>query len=237
MFSMIRQRFSVAGLIATLALVFALGGGAWAAKKYLITSTKQIKPSVLKALKGKAGPQGSQGPQGPAGPSGKDGANGAAGATGPTGPTGFSGFVESLPSGKSLTGVWGTSGGRAEIGEELVDDYSMVPISFAFPLASAPTVYYSLQAPPLPLMVTPSGEVLPIAGGTEGFEDVCPGTVAEPKATAGSLCVYPAVEKNTQFNFTDPEVAEGAKKFGAILPFRIFGEKSYAKGSWAVTAP
>ncbi|HWM54166.1 MAG TPA: hypothetical protein VNO20_02085 [Solirubrobacterales bacterium] len=237
MFSMMRQRFSVAGLIATLALVFAISGGAWAANKYLITSTKQIKPSVLKALKGKAGPQGPQGPQGPPGPGGQNGANGAAGATGPTGATGFSGFVESLPSGKSLTGVWGTSGGRAEISEEPVDDYSMVPITFAFPLASAPTIYYDMQTPPLPVMVTPSGEVLPLPGGTEAFEEECPGTAAEPKATAGSLCVYPVVEKEAQFNFTDPEVAEGAEKFGAVLPFRIFGEKSYAKGSWAVMAP
>jgi hypothetical protein len=36
----------------TLALVFAMSGGAYAARRFVITSTKQIKPSVLKSLSG-----------------------------------------------------------------------------------------------------------------------------------------------------------------------------------------
>jgi hypothetical protein len=81
----IRRHFSYANIAATLALVFAMSGGALAATHYLINSTKQINPKVLKALKrkigqsgppgirgpvGSAGPQGLQGPQGPAGPEG-----------------------------------------------------------------------------------------------------------------------------------------------------------------------
>ncbi len=75
MFSAIRRhmRVSPTTVIATLALVFAMTGGAYAAKKYLITSTKQISPSVLKALQGKAGPAGAAGAQGPAGPAGSGG--------------------------------------------------------------------------------------------------------------------------------------------------------------------
>jgi hypothetical protein len=64
-----------------LALFFALGGTAIGAKHYLITSTSQIKPSVLKALQGKRGPQG---------PAGTNGANGANGAQGPAGPSNLS---------------------------------------------------------------------------------------------------------------------------------------------------
>jgi hypothetical protein len=60
------RRLSPASVIATLALVFALGGSAFAAKHYIITSTGQIKPSVVKKLRGK---RGAPGPQGPAGPS------------------------------------------------------------------------------------------------------------------------------------------------------------------------
>jgi hypothetical protein len=48
-----RKRMSYANIASTLALVLALGGGtAWAAHHYSITSTKQIKPSVLKKLHG-----------------------------------------------------------------------------------------------------------------------------------------------------------------------------------------
>jgi hypothetical protein len=76
---------SVPMMLALLALFFALGGTAIAAKHYLITSTSQIKPSVLQKLHG---PQGPAGVQGPAGPAGAAGANGAAGPPGPQGPPG-----------------------------------------------------------------------------------------------------------------------------------------------------
>jgi hypothetical protein len=78
----------------TLALVFAMAGGAFAAShaakakrktqksQVVITSTKQISSSVLAALKGNAGPAG---PTGPAGAAGKDGAAGEKGASGANG--------------------------------------------------------------------------------------------------------------------------------------------------------
>ncbi len=70
----LREPFGTAGLlVAIVALVFAMSGGAFAAK-YLITSTKQIKPSVLKSLKGKEGPRGLAGTNGTNGANGKDGA-------------------------------------------------------------------------------------------------------------------------------------------------------------------
>lgn len=64
---MIKPKFTYANIVATLALFFAMTGGALAAHHYLITSTKQISPKVVKALKGKTGPRGLQGPQGPIG--------------------------------------------------------------------------------------------------------------------------------------------------------------------------
>jgi Collagen triple helix repeat (20 copies) len=80
-----RRHLSYANVAATLALVFAMTGGALAAKHYIITSTKQIKPSVRKQLKGNRGPAGATGKTGPAGATGK------AGPTGPAGPTGATG--------------------------------------------------------------------------------------------------------------------------------------------------
>ncbi|MGA9286050.1 MAG: hypothetical protein WBV85_11490 [Solirubrobacteraceae bacterium] len=80
-----------ANVVATLAMVFAMSGGAYAASKFLITSTKQIKPSVLASLKGKAGANGAPGATGPAGPVGAVGPQGPAGANGKDGPSGANG--------------------------------------------------------------------------------------------------------------------------------------------------
>jgi hypothetical protein len=79
------RRPSPATIIASIALFFSLAGTGLAASKYLITSTKQIKPSVLSSLHGSKGPrglQGAQGAQGLAGPAGAAGAAGGAGAAG-----------------------------------------------------------------------------------------------------------------------------------------------------------
>jgi hypothetical protein len=93
MFRALRNRIHVspATAIATVALVFAMTGGAYAASKYLITSTKQISPKVLKSLKGKPGPAGANGANGaggPAGPTGPAGGTGAAGTNGTNGTNG-----------------------------------------------------------------------------------------------------------------------------------------------------
>ena len=75
-----RRRITYANVVATLALVFSMTGGALAAQHYLIESTKQISPKVLKKLRGRTGKTGATGKAGAAGP---------AGATGPaTGPAG-----------------------------------------------------------------------------------------------------------------------------------------------------
>src|SRR5690349_20555937 len=85
---------SPAGVLAVVALFFALGGSALAAKHYLITKTSQIKPSVLKSLKGKTGKTGATGAAGPAGPAGAAGAAGKEGKQGPPGPTTLSKLEE-----------------------------------------------------------------------------------------------------------------------------------------------
>lgn len=77
-----RRHLNYANVVATFALLFAMSGGALAAKHYLINSTKQIKPSVLKKLKGNTGKTGATGPAGPQGVQGKEGAQGKEGPTG-----------------------------------------------------------------------------------------------------------------------------------------------------------
>jgi hypothetical protein len=91
MFSRIRKRFTYANVAMTFALVFAMSGGAYAASKYVISSTKQINPKVLKSLQGKPGTNGAPGPAGPAGPAGQAGSAGEKGAAGTNGTNGSNG--------------------------------------------------------------------------------------------------------------------------------------------------
>lgn len=76
MFKTKRKYISYANVVATLALVFSMSGAAFAAHHYLITSTKQISPKVIKSLKGKTGPSGPAGKEGAQGKEGKEGKEG-----------------------------------------------------------------------------------------------------------------------------------------------------------------
>jgi len=96
-----RKRLSYANVAATLALVLSLGGGtALAMNAYVITSTKQIKPSVLKKL------HGAQGPAGANGTNGTNGAAGPAGATGPQGLPGSNATINGVAAGGALAGTY-----------------------------------------------------------------------------------------------------------------------------------
>jgi hypothetical protein len=71
--------------VAAVGLLALIAGGAAAASRYLITSTKQIKPGVLAQLHGARGPSGANGAAGGAGPQGSPGAQGNQGPAGPAG--------------------------------------------------------------------------------------------------------------------------------------------------------
>ncbi len=125
-----RRHLTYANVAATLALVFAMGGAAMAASHYVINSTKQINPKVLKALRGRAGHTGKAGAAGPQGKEGTQGKEGAAGKEGPAGP-----FPSGpLPRGATLRGQYNVrfdAPGAAFLAES---------ISFGFEFASAPEV-------------------------------------------------------------------------------------------------
>jgi hypothetical protein len=100
-------------VIAALFGVLAITSGAFAAHRYLITSSKQIKNGTIsrndlskrarKSLEGQNGAQGSKGDTGQVGAPGRDGKNGPAGARGPQGLAG-------APGPKGDTGLKGDMG-------------------------------------------------------------------------------------------------------------------------------
>jgi hypothetical protein len=216
MFRSIRRRFSYANVVATTALVFAMGGTAIAAQHYLITSTKQIKPSVLRTLKGKTGAIGHAGPAGVAGPTGATGAAGVRGAVGEQGPKGEQGvpgpLLSTLPSGRTETGVYGSAGTRFKKKEE--------------GSASPPGVAMSY---PLPLTFTP---VVNVIGTKASPTASCPGSAESPTATAGNLCLYAELEEGEMTVLAEPA------HFGFLMFFEgEEGENYESVGTWAVTAP
>ncbi len=265
-FSRVRKSFSYTNVALTLVLVFAMSGGAYAASKYVISSTKQISPKVLKALKGQAGVAGKQGVAGVAGPAGpegkpgkegtpgKEGALGKEGPVGKEGPAGKNGSAGSpwtaggtLPSGKTLKGQWGVVGTAS-------GEFSVLTnaVSYGIPLATEPIDIYYIAAN--------TGEGEPANGEAAEApairEGKCKGTVHEPEAMPGYLCVFAKQEDN---NISEITVGPGlVYKFPAICSWETnkcategpepgsrfgFGMKTLAKeagevndsGTWAVT--
>lgn len=241
MFSAIRRRVTYANIAVTVAVVFAMTGGAYAAGKYVITSTKQISPKVVKQLTGKtgpAGPAGVAGPVGPAGsggPAGKEGIQGKEGKEGIQGKEGTPGKEGSpwtaggtLPSGKTETGVWGIAAAPGFIAKSV--EFAYAPISFTVPLKAS----------------LPEGKVHIIGPGESGAgSKTCPTTsnVSKPEAEPGNLCIF---EREGVFNLGGigtfaPGTGEETGEVGTTGVLvqatpSTKGEAIGVNGTWAVTA-
>jgi hypothetical protein len=259
MFSGIRKRLTFANVALTVALVFAMTGGAYAASKYLITSTKQISPKVLKALTGKPGAKGAAGPAGPVGPAGAKGETGATGKEGPSGKDGANGESvsakeiktsettcekhggSSFTSGGTTTlacngregkeGSPWTAGGTLPRGKAEKGVWSAtIGKNFEGGLSGYAPISFEIPLATVPTLVYVTEEE-----GSHAPE--CPGTAAEPQAAEGSLCVY-----TTSQNLATLEAEKEITKAGAFLSFaggkigttEVFGVAVH--GTWAVTA-
>ena len=207
MLKVVRRNLTPPTALAVVALVFAMSGGAVAAKNYATGSAE-----ASKSKRGPKGPRGKQGPEGPQGPKGDTGERGAVGPVGPQGPKGNTGDPWTaggfLPSGVTIGGTWvagiGPSPGPVGAGA--------APISFGLPLKGLPVVKV-------------------VKKEQEGQEHAaeCPGTIFTPKAAKGVLCLYTAEEAaGMTFQSATPS------PYGAAVTF-LGTPGTGSGGVWVVT--
>jgi hypothetical protein len=252
MFSTLRNRFGIPGVISVIALVFAMFGGAYAASnssdgpKATASAKAKKGPRGPKGATGPAGPAGAQGPAGPAGakgdagaagaaggvgpagptgPAGPKGATGSAGPTGTTGTTGFSGFTETLPVGKTETGNWtAVANFDAEVTQPLAE------ISFSIPLAAP-----SLHVVYLNKEETEESVGTPKEGCSLELESIS----AKPVAPEHTLCVFTRIESLTlgQVAFIGNNPFEqGDSPAGTFVWVKTNATgKALLAGTWAVS--
>jgi hypothetical protein len=267
-----KDRFGAAGvLVGVIALVIALVTGAYAAGGGL--SGKQRK-EVAKIARKEAQKYANSNPDipGEKGPKGDPGANGTNGKDGvsvtfspaseaacPAGGSVFGAAngetticngkdgtfsTEPLPSGETLTGVWGLEISPQFIEEEpRSGELGLATISYPIRVSPAPTKLIWVKAGGSPgLVVNPAnGAFLELIEEAEEVEALCPGSPADPQAVAGILCMYTAFEEGATYDigfFGHPHRATSPDpSSGALFPFvNTEGEPALISGSWAVMA-
>ncbi len=219
-------------------------------------------PKGATGATGATGPVGATGPAGPTGPGGPQGNLGNTGETGKEGPQGKEGKQGKpgpegvcstancvLPKGVTETGVWSVGPLKPINGN---DATTASIASFSIPLAaSLSNAGCEEQLPTCHIHVIIGGgeEVTSVEGNGNEPKDgglnaqkepkPCPGSVEEPQATAGNLCIYVASATRAAFSgesILTPSGSGGAGKAGALVNARI-GEEDGGEtaGTWAVT--
>lgn len=245
MFSVLRDRFGVPGVIAVIALVFAMVGGAYAAGGNPLASSSGKKSSGLTAKQKKEVKKlamkyaGKPGEAGPKGDTGAAGANGNAGATGPVGPPGPKGD-QGEPGKEGEPGEEGspwTAGGTLPVGStETGSWYGLTKEAAPSTFVAKTTISFPIPtaAPPTQNIVIKVGDPVP----NECSDGVGTAASAEhPEADSGFLCVFVAKGSPTAFQVTKPGAAGsslGSSTTGALL-IPISGAEEEVRGTFAVT--
>jgi hypothetical protein len=246
----IREPFGTAGLIvACVALVAALGGTAFAAAKLNSTQKKEVE-KIAKKFAGKPGAPGANGTNGA---SGKDGTKGEPGVPGSPGASGKSVVLGtattgecpgSNPSGGTTVEIEGNAASKKKIcnGKEgspwtaggVLPSGKTETGEWVTPSQALTGTKTTAISFPIPLSEPLEGADVHIIPSSGTSTTECPGSVAEPKALSGNLCVY------TTQGVVAPEVIaqaatlnEGADRSGALLVLGSANEPQF--GTWAVT--
>jgi hypothetical protein len=218
MFSTLRNRFGIPGVISVIALVFAMLGGAYAASsssnggKATASAKAKKGPRGPKGATGPAGPAGPVGAQGPAGANGKDGTNGSNGPTGATGANGTSvisstettgtancegrggsKFVAGVSTTYACNGKDGTGGGGGGWSKTLPSGETEAgtwSVVGNWDNSSENETQIGPISFPIPLAQA-DAEGIGIKFSREGKEPAeCGGDVFSPAADPGFLCIY-----------------------------------------------
>lgn len=262
-----RQHFGTAGLVvAIVALIAALGGGAYAATGGGDDATV----SASQGKRGKPGPPGKRGKPGPAGPAGPQGP---AGPGGPAGPAGLKGD----PGAAGQDGTDGADGASVEVGTPTVGECPQggATVQVAGQPATKKPVCNGLNggssetlapgkttkgtwwfqgnggvtqaAPisfPVPLSAADAAAITDVHYWTESSPDPeCTGSLKEPKAEPGVLCIYVSPESTTipngeyQPDFETEVSSGGVGTTGILLYYESNSNALFEGGSFAVTAP
>jgi Collagen triple helix repeat (20 copies) len=242
MFSAIRKHLNSATVVAFVALIFAMTGGAFAASGHGGGSgSKASAFLVATAAKSKAKPKVKVGPRGPAGPKGAPGATGPAGATGPQGPQGAKG--EAGPASVGTEGKEGKEGRQGPQGEPGKD--GTTGFSETLPPGKTETGTWAVGFTEVPTLISisfniplekelESTQVHYVPNGTSTPE--CPGNTGNSIAEPGNLCIYEEGLSNGKFaEFFKLALNYGAT--GAVFLITPGGGDIQGRGTWAVTAP
>ena len=263
MISRVHSRFGTAGMVvAVIALVVALAGGAYAASGGLTAKQKkQVKKIAQTEAKkfATAGPQGPPGPPGPAGAPGKDGSNGTDGTDGnsvvveneaPGIKCAVGGVNVEVEESQTKNYVCNGQTGFVEAlpsGSSLKGVFSgtakdaataiLIPISFEIEVSPAPTLVYIVEGGELAYTVDSAGTFGILV--EEEVEAVCPGDPGSPEAEPGYVCLYTEKAENVEVD-TSGFVGGWAKpsKYGVSLPLEVAAgaEVGAVRGTWAVQA-
>jgi len=248
MFSTLRNRFGIPGVISVIALVFAMLGGAYAANnssgggKATASAKAKKGPRGPKGATGPAGPAGPVGPAGPAGANGKDGANGSAGAQGPAGPAGPAGATGATGATGPIgpTGPSGSGGGGGGWSDTLPAGKTETGAFSARGLGSPgpePTVFPISWS--IPLTTADAAAITQHLTDADG-DATCTGSSSNPTAPPGTICLYVIEEHNMnavevwRTGLEGPGVSTG----GAFIFLEFATQTSdFTEGAFAITAP
>lgn len=263
MFTVIRKRMTFANIAMTLALIFAMAGGAYAAGSALTAKQKKEVVKIAKKYAGKAGergPVGEKGAQGLPGAKGENGVPGFKGENGKDGANGVSATTESFggkehgceaggvvvksasPEALVCNGKNGTTGFTKTLpkGETETGSFLGAPIGGGIVAA---TISFSIP------LKAPLGELATHYVTKEEWKEgtgpsqCLNGTAAMPEAQEGNLCVFEAgLSAPTGggspvaiFPSSAEGIAGGTSTAGALL-FFTGSTTGHFIGTWAVTS-